>query len=165
MLAGALAIPAVLLHPWLTSGATTLQAAGTSAWDALTNVTTGIVGGLLQFFAITPPSGPLDPVPASLLGAVLMVVAFWLVGQAASGIWAGWDQREREIALQPEPTWRPLTGVVVPLALCGVGALGLLLFAGSGSWLLAAPSAALVLVAEVVAFLAPKGSVTTPPDP
>jgi hypothetical protein len=164
MAAGALAVPFALLHPWLASdtATTTIGAAGSAAWGALVNVTSGAIGGLLGYIGITPPSGPLDPVLASLLGAGLMFGAFWLVGQAASGIWTTWDGRERQIALQPDPAWRPLSGVAIPLALCGIGALALLAFAGSGSWLLAAPTVALIAVAEVVAAVGPRGTIANP---
>ena len=164
MTAGALAVPLALLHPWLAPGTatTTIQVAGSAAWGALVNVTSGTIGGLLGYIGITPPSGSLDPVLASLLGAGLVIGAFWLVGQVASGIWSTWDGRERQIALQPEPAWRPLGGILVPLALCGIGALALLPFAGSGSWLLAAPTVVLLAVAEVVAAVGPRGTIANP---
>lgn len=164
MAAGALAIPCIVWHPFMATGTTTVQAAGTGAWGAAVNLASTGFGGVLAYFGITPPSGSLDPVPASLLGIALMAVAFWLVGQAASGIWAGWDRRERQIALQPIPAWRPVQWVILPLALCAVAALALLWFAGSGNWVHALPSAALVLAGEIAGAIAWKGDIAEPAD-
>jgi len=117
---------------------------------------------LLDAFGIGRPSGVLSSTFASLLGVIVLALAFWGVGEIASRLWEGWDARERQLALQPVPQWRPVRQIEVPLWLCGIGALSLLLFAASGWWLLAAPAAVLVVIAWVVAKRAPRGHVVNP---
>lgn len=93
---------------------------------------------------------------AMKLGIAVFAAAFFWVGDVASRLWAGWDERERELALQPVPRWRPMRQVERPLWLCGAAAMLLPLFAESGDWLLAAPSAVLVAAAWLVASRLPR---------
>lgn len=158
MLAGALAIPAVIAHSIVVGGPPSFQLAGQGIWSFA--VWLGERAGLLlDAFSIGRPSGIANPVIAGLVGAVAMAVAFWAVGEAASRLWAAWDARERQISLQPNPAWRPLRQVEAPLWLCGVAALLLLPFAATGTWILAAPSAVLVGIAWLIASRVSRGSV------
>ncbi len=59
---------------------------------------------------------------AMKLGIAVFAAAFFWVGDVASRLWAGWDERERELALQPVPRWRPMRQVERPLWLCGAAA-------------------------------------------
>jgi hypothetical protein len=159
MLAGALAIPAIVLHPFASAGVSVLESTGNGVWGFLASLTAALKG-LLGLVGITPIDPAIDPLVASLIGVAVMFGAFWGIGQAASGIWDAWDGRERQLALQSAPAWRPAGWIVVPLALCGAGALALLWFAGSGDWWHAVPTIALVLLAQLVRLFTPKGSVT-----
>lgn len=161
MLAGALAIPAVIAHSIVVGGSSSFQLAGQGIWSFAVWLGER-VGLLLDAFGIGRPSGTADPLLAGLAGAVAMAVAFWAVGEAASRLWADWDARERQIALQPNPSWRPLRQIEGPLWLCGVAALLLLPFAATGAWILAAPSAVLVGIAWLIASRVARGSVANP---
>ena len=142
-----------------------IETAGGGAWGAATTVSHGVVGWLLNSLDVTPPTGELSPVLASLLGAVLIGAALWAVGAVASGIWSSWDRRERQIALQPSPAWRPMWTVGLPIGICGAGALLLLPLVVTGNWLFALPTLVLVAVAWVMGIvvrLGYRGSVTNP---
>lgn len=161
MAAGVLAIPAIVVHSILVGGAPTFEVAGQGAW--------GFVGWLgeriglvLDALSIGRPSGPLDSTLASIVGIVVFAAAFFGVGDVASRLWAGWDERERQLGLQPVPQWRQVRQIEGPLWLCGAAAMLLLLFAGSGDWLLATPSAVLVAAAWLVATRLSRGHVVNP---
>jgi hypothetical protein len=70
-----------------------------------------------------------------------------------------WDERERQIALQPVPAWRSETPLAAQLGLCGGAALWLFTFAASGEWLLVLPSLVAVLGAWAIAAVTRPGTV------
>ncbi len=161
MLAGVLAIPAIVAHSILVGGAPTFELVGQGVW--------GFVGWLgeriglvLDALSLGRPSGQLDTTLASIVGIVVFAVAFFGVGNIASRLWEGWDERERQLGLQPVPQWRPVRQIEGPLWLCGTAAMLLLLFAGSGDWLLAAPSVVAAAAAWLVASRLPRGHVVNP---
>jgi hypothetical protein len=156
-----LAIPAILTHSILVGGAPTFELAGQGVWGFVGWLGER-VGLILDALSIGRPAGALNPTLASVVGAGVFAGAFFGVGRIASQLWEAWDARERQLALQPAPQWRPLRQIERPLWLCGVAAILLLLFAGSGDWLLAAPSAVLVAVAWLLATRVPRGHVVNP---
>jgi hypothetical protein len=161
MIAGLLAIPTVAIGS-IVWGTPTYQIAFEQLWSALVWLSTTPAGVIWSALGIGLPGDPPDGLLTSLLGIAIMAVAFWGVGEVASRLWEGWDARERHIALQPVPQWRRIRDIEVPIALCGLAAIALLLFAFTGSWLLAAPSAVLLVVASIAASLLPKGTVLDP---
>lgn len=162
MLAGALAIPAVVAHSVLVGGPPSFELAGQGVWG-FAGWLGERVGLLLDALSIGRPAGALSPTVASLIGIGVFAGAFYAAGWIASRLWQDWDARERELALQPVPQWRPIRQIERPLWLCGAAAMLLLLFAVSGNWLLAAPSAVLVGVAWLLAARVPRGHVVNPP--
>ena len=140
MVSAVVAVLLAIIDPLFPGDRGSIEAAGAAAWAAIgTFVTT--FGPVLHFFEIDltvePISGPL----AILVGVVAMLAVYYAVGRVLSGLWSRWDERERQIALQPVPAWRSETPLAAQLGLCGGAALWLFTFAASGEWLLVLPSA------------------------
>ena len=162
MVSAVIAVLLAVVNPLVPGEGGSIEVAGAAAWTGIgTFVAT--FGPLLNFFdvdlTIEPISGPL----AILVGVIAMLAVYWAVGRAMSSLWSRWDERERRIALQPEPAWRSETPLAVQLGLCGGAALWLFTFAASGEWLLVLPSLGAVLVAAVVAGLTNSGTIGRPP--
>ena len=162
MVSAVLAVLLAVIDPLIPGDKGSIEAAGAAAWAAIgTFVAT--FGPVLNFFevnlTIEPISGPL----AILVGVIAMLAVYWAVGRAMSSLWSRWDERERQIGLQPVPAWRSVTPLAVQLGLCGGAAMWLFTFAASGEWLLVLPSLGAVLVAAVVAALTNGGSIGRPP--
>ena len=161
MVAGALAVPMVVLGS-IVGSEPTYQRGFEQLWGAWVWLSTTPAKSLWSAFGIGLPGDPPSGLIASLIGMALMAVAFWGVGKIASGLWLAWDARERQIALQPVPQWRPVREIEGPLLLCGIAALTLLAFAATGNWWFALPALVLIVCARVVSGLLPRGSVVNP---
>lgn len=164
MAAGALAVPVALIGSVI-GGSPTYQRAFEQLWGVVVWLSTTPLGHLWTAFGIGLPGAAPDGLIASLIGFALMAGSFWAIGKVASALWEAWDERERQIALQPVPQWRSVREIEVPLVLCGVGALTLLAFAATGNWLLATPALGLAVCARVMGSLLPRGRVLDPVDP
>jgi hypothetical protein len=162
MIAGALAVPAVVVGS-IVGSEPTYQRGFEQLWGAWVWLSTTPARHLWSAFGVGLPGDPPDGLIASLIGMALMAVAFWGVGKIASGLWLAWDARERQIALQPVPQWRPIREIEGPLVLCGIAALTLLAFAATGNWWFAMPALLLIVCARVMSALLPKGTVINPP--
>jgi hypothetical protein len=158
MVSAVVAVLLAILDPLLPGDRGSIEAAGAAAWAGIgTFVAT--FGPVLHFFeidlTIEPISGPL----AILVGVVAMLAVYYAVGRVLSGLWSRWDERERQISLQPVPAWRAETPLAAQLALCGVAALWLFTFAASGEWLLVLPSLVAILGASAIAAVAGRGTI------
>jgi hypothetical protein len=161
MVAGALAVPAVVIGS-IAGGMPTYQVAFAQLWQAAAWLSTTPAGVIWSALGVGLPGDAPGGLLPSLVGIVLMAGAFWGVGWIASRLWEGWDARERQIALQPVPQWRPIRDIELPIALCGLAALALLMFAFTGFWVLALPSAVLLATAAITAAFLPRGTVLDP---
>jgi hypothetical protein len=159
MVSAVVAVPLAILDPLIPGDRGSIEAAGAAAWAGIGTLVTTF-GPLLHFFevdlTIEPISGPL----AILVGVVAMLAVYYAVGRVMSGMWSRWDERERQIALQPVPAWRSETPIGAQLGLCGAAALWLFTFAATGEWLLVLPSAVAVLGASVIAGITRRGTVS-----
>ncbi len=158
MMSAVVAVPLAIIDPLIPGDRGSIEAAGAAAWAGIgTFVAT--FGPVLRFFevdlTIEPITGPL----AILVGVIAMLAVYWAVGRVLSNLWSRWDEREREIALQPVPAWRSETPLAAQLGLCGGAALWLFTFAATGEWLLVLPSLLAVLGAAAIAAITRPGTV------
>jgi len=162
LLAALAAAVVAIVDPLATGGRTGIARAGDGAWNAFAELIDAVRPTLAAAGVDLSP-GPLDRVASTLLGGVLVLAAYVAVGGTLARLWAAWDARERRIALQPLPAWRSLLPLAAQLGLCAAAAAWLISVPATGDWVFAAPSAAAVLAALVVAALTGRGSVRRPP--
>ena len=121
MVSAAIAVPVAILDPWLPGETGSIEMAGAAAWAGIGALVTTF-GPLLRFFevdlTVEPISGPL----AILVGVIAMLAVYWAVGRVMSSLWNRWDERERQIALQPVPAWRNEVAARSPSSACAAPA-------------------------------------------
>jgi hypothetical protein len=160
MLSALVTIELAVLDLLAQTGRTRLDDLGRAVYDILSWVAFPIVAiwNFLQLPAF-PTSATLREGVAILIGLAAWLVVAWLVSSVMGTLWNAWDRRERVIALQPKPEWRPVTHLVIQLALCSLASLSLVYFALNATWTSLIPAAILLIAAYVSKALSPPGVV------
>jgi hypothetical protein len=151
------------VDPFVPGSRSSLEVAGQAAWDGLAAVVDAIRPALASA-DVSVEVGGVTRTAAAVIGALLVALAYWLAWRVMTGLWDRWDARERRIALQPIPAWRPLAPLAVQLGLVAGGAAWLATVPATGDWTFAAPSGVAVLVALALAALTGRGTIRRPPQ-
>lgn len=164
MVSAVVAVPLAIADPLMPGDRGSLGEAGQVAY-ALVGRIAGALGWLADLLELPKLPATVDGTAALIMGLVAMLVVYWGVARFMGSLWNAWDAREREIALQPKPVWRPVGPLTVQLGLSSAAAVSLLGFAASGSvYGLVFPALAMVL-ALLSRFTSPRGMVRRPgPD-
>jgi hypothetical protein len=163
MVSAIVAVPIAILDPLIPGDQGNIALAGELAYAFLGRLAfaLGWLWDLLKLPAL-PPADALPGPTTLVIGIVAMLVVFYGVSSFMGSLWNSWDARERMIALQPKPCWRPTVSLSMQMGLCAGASVGLLGFAATGSVLgLLFPGIALVF-AYLLKLTSPRGPVRRP---
>ncbi len=161
MVSAVLAVPLAIVDPLMPGDRGNLTEAGQGAYAFVGQLAAGL-GWVAELLELPKLPSAVDGTAALVIGLIAMLAVYVGVARFMGSVWNAWDAREREIALQPKPVWRPIGPLVIQLGLSSAAAVSLLGFAASGSgYGLVFPALALGL-ALLSRFSSSKGMVRRP---
>ncbi|MBA2381467.1 MAG: hypothetical protein H0V73_05080 [Chloroflexi bacterium] len=163
MLSAIASVPVAVIDPLLPNDRANLAEAGRLAYGVV-GWLAGILGFIWDILSLPtlPKTSDLSYSAALVIGIGAMLAIFWVVARILGSCWNAWDERERAIALQPMPRWRPTLALAIQLGLCAGASSALIGFAASGKIdALIVPGIAIAL-AWIVRLLSPRGSIRRP---
>lgn len=163
MLSALVSVPLAIVDPLMPGDRGNLAEAGQLAYGVV-----GWLAGVLGFvwdlldLPKLPAATELPYSVALVIGIVAMLVTFWAVARVLGSLWNRWDEREREVAMQPRPQWRDTVPLAIQLGLCSAASVALIGFAASGSVLALIIPGLAVGLACLISLLTPHGVVRRP---